>query len=51
MNSLLYSAQFGSLIYHNTQDVLLKSFDDWKVALDRNEFVGTVMINLSKLGL
>ena len=41
LNSLLYLAQFGSLIYHNTQDVLIKSFDYWKVALDRNDFVGT----------
>ena len=47
-NSLLSSAQFGFRPHHNTQDVLLKSVDDWKMALDRNELVGTVMIDLSK---
>jgi len=47
-NSLLSPAQFGFRPHHNTQDVLLKSVDDWKMALDRNELVGTVMIDLSK---
>ena len=47
-NNLLSSAQFGFRPRHNTQDVLLKSVDDWKMALDRNEFVATVMIDLSK---
>ena len=27
---------------------MLKSVDDWKMALDKNELVGTVMIDLSK---
>ena len=47
-NNLLSSAQFGFRPHHNTQDVLLKSVDDWKMALDKNELVGTVMIDLSK---
>ena len=47
-NNLLSSAQFGFRPHHNTQDVLLKSVHDWKMALDRNEFVATVMIDLSK---
>ena len=46
-NNLLSSAQFGFRPHHNTLDVLLKSVDDWKIVLDRNEFVGTVMIDLS----
>ena len=47
-NNLLSSAQFGFRPHHNTQDVLLKSVDDWKMALDKNELVGAVMIDLSK---
>lgn len=47
-NNLLSSAQFGFRPHHNTLDGLLKSVDDWKIALDRNEFVGMMMIDLSK---
>ena len=47
-NNLLSSAQFGFRPHHKIQDVLLKSVDDWKMALDKNELVGTVMIDLSK---
>jgi len=28
--------------------VLLKTIDDWRIALDNGNFVGTVMIDLSK---
>ena len=47
-NNLLSPAQSGFRPHHNTQDVLLKTIDDWKVALDRKEIVGCVMIDLSK---
>ena len=33
---------------HCTQDVLVKSVDDWKIALDAGKMVGTVLIDLSK---
>ena len=47
-NSLLNSAQSGFCPLHNTQHVLLRSVDDWQVALDRDEIVGTILIDLSK---
>ena len=47
-NSILSSSQSGFHPRHNTQDVLLKTIDDWKIALDHNKLVGSVMINLSK---
>ena len=46
-NGFLNSAQSGFRPNHNTQDVL-KTIDDWKIALDNGNFVGTVMIDLSK---
>lgn len=33
---------------HSTQDVLIKSVDDWRRALDKDEITGTIMIDLSK---
>ena len=47
-NSLLHPCQSGFCPAHCTQDVLLKTIDDWRVSLDRGECVGTVMIDLSK---
>ena len=47
-NDLLNSAQSGFRPSHNTQDVVLKTIDDWRIALDNGNFVGTVMIGLSK---
>ena len=47
-NSLLNSAQSGFHPLHNTQHVLLRSVDDWRAALDRDEIVGTILIDLSK---
>ena len=47
-NSLLHSAQSGFRSLHNTQHVLLRSVDDWRTALDRDEIVGTILIDLSK---
>ena len=43
-NNLLSSAQFG----FRPSGCFVKSVDDWKMALDKNELVGTVMIDLSK---
>ena len=31
------------------QDVILKTIDDWKLAMDKGKIVGTVMIDLSKV--
>lgn len=47
-NKLLSTAQSGFHSNHCTQDVLPKCIDDWKVALDKGEVAGTVMIDLSK---
>ena len=47
-SNILSPTQSGFRPNHNTQDVLLKSVDDWKMALDRKEIVGTVLIDLSK---
>ena len=47
-NSLLHSTQSGFHPLHNTQHVLLRSVDDWQAALDRDEIVGTILIDLSK---
>ena len=47
-NTILKSSQSGFRPHHNTQDVLLKSIDDWKIALDHSKLVGSVMIDLSK---
>ena len=47
-NSILHPAQSGFRPKHCTQDVLLKSVDDWRRALDHGEMVGTMMLDLSK---
>ena len=47
-NSLLNDAQSGFRPNRSTQDVLHRTVDDWKIALDQGEIVGTVMIDLSK---
>ena len=47
-NKLLDPAQSGFRPHHCTQDVLAKSVDDWKIALDEGKMVGTVLIDLSK---
>lgn len=33
---------------HNTQSVLLKAVNDWKLALDRGKYVGALLMDLSK---
>ena len=47
-HNLLTHAQSGFRPGHSTQDVLLKSIDDWKIALDRDMVVGSLFIDLSK---
>jgi len=47
-NFLLHLAQSGFHPLHNTQDELLKSVDDWHTALDKDEIVGAVLVDLSK---
>ena len=47
-NAILHPCQSGFRPGHSTQDVLLKTVDDWRIALDRGEYVGAVLIDLSK---
>ena len=52
-NSLLHAAQSGFWPQHSTQDVLIRSVDDWRrralaAALDKDEITGTIMVDLSK---
>ena len=47
-NSLLHDAQSGFRPLRNTQDVLIRSVDDWRRALDQDKITGTIMIDLSK---
>ena len=48
-NKLLDLAQSGFRPHHSTQDVLVKSVYDWRIALDMGKMVGTVLIDLSKV--
>ena len=41
-------AQSGFCPGHSTQDLLIKVVEDWKSALDCDNLVGTVFIDLSK---
>ena len=43
---LLHPAQSGFQPHHCTEDVLIKTIDDWRIALDQDEIVGTVLIDL-----
>lgn len=47
-NSLLTSCQSGFHPAHCTQDVLLKTVDDWKISLDNGKHVRTILIDLTK---
>ena len=47
-NKLLDLSQSGFRPHHCTQDIFVKSVNDWKIALDAGKVVGTVLINLSK---
>ena len=45
---MLNEVQVGFQPNHSTQDVLLRTVDDWKTSLDKGDVVGTIMIDLSK---
>ena len=47
-NKILNEEQAGFRPNRSTQDVLLRTIDDWKKALGLGQFVATVMIDLSK---
>ena len=45
---MLHKVQSRFRSNHCTQDVLLKTVEDWRSSLERNEIVGSVFIDLSK---
>ena len=45
---VLHSAQSGFRPQHTTQDVLIDMIDSWRLGLDKNKLVGSVMLDLSK---
>lgn len=47
VNKLLDPAKSG-FSHHCTQDVLIKSVNDWKTALEQGKIIGTVLTYLSK---
>lgn len=47
-NSLLHPNQFGFCPRHSTQDALLRTMDNWRLALNQRNCVGTAFIDLSK---
>ena len=47
-NNILNEEQAGFRPNRSTQDILLRTIDDWKTALDLSHVVATVMIDLSK---
>ena len=47
-NDLFTEAQSGFRSGHSTQDVLLRVTEDWKLALDADDLVGIMFIDLSK---
>ena len=47
-NNLFAKAQSGFRSGHSTQDVLLRVTEDWKLALDDDNLVGIMFIDLSK---
>ena len=47
-NALIHPAQSGFCPRHSTQDLLVKTVDIWRKALDKDEVVGTVFVDLSK---
>ena len=48
LHGLLNLAQSGFHPFHNTQAVILKTIDEWKLAMDKGKIVGTVIIDHSK---
>ena len=47
-NSLLHPTQFEFRPGHSTQDVLVSLVDEWREALDNDELVGAIFMDLSK---
>jgi hypothetical protein len=47
-NNLLYQRQSGFREHHSCQSALTLLLDDWIAAIDNNEIVGSVFIDLSK---
>jgi len=47
-NDLLYSRQSGFRENHSCQTSLIRIIDDWITAIDNNQIVGTLMLDLSK---
>jgi len=45
---LLYDRQSGFREKHSCQTVLIRLVDDWISAVDKNEVVGTLLLDLSK---
>ena len=48
MNGLFYSRQSGFRTNHSCQTALVKLLDEWVAAIDNNEIVGTLFLDLSK---
>ena len=47
-NGLFYSRQSGFRTNHSCQTALVKLLDEWVAAIDNNEIVGTLFLDLSK---
>ena len=47
-HSIVGKQQYGFRPQHSTQDALLKTVEDWRVALDKGSCVGTVLVDLSE---
>ena len=46
--SILHKAKSGFRPNHSTQDVLLKTVEDWRCSLEKNAIIGSVYVDLSK---
>lgn len=47
-NQLLYQRQSGFRSNHSCQTALIRIIDDWITAIDKNEIVGSIFLDLSK---
>ena len=47
-NNLIYNRQSGFRENHSCQTALIKLLDEWITAIDRNEIVGALLLDLSK---
>ena len=47
-NNMLYDRQSGFRENHSRQTALIRLVDDWILAVDKNEVVGTLLLDLSK---